>query len=217
MRHRREAARRLPVLGDGCRDLLDKLRLPITRRPCARAVIGADGRWGQCCGRGGMTAGETLVCPACRHEAGDCRCPPWVKEIPERLAPVSDLVPWEPEEGSPLDYSAEETGRPDTLLGRLLPGSAILDVPAVPDAVWGAGGDILWAAGQSLIIAGPDGVGKTTVAANLIQARLGLAKSVLDLPVRPGDRKHPGPAHGPSPAGHGSARPPVHRRRPGPP
>lgn len=75
-----------------------------------------------------------------------------------------------------------------TLLARLLPGGAILDVPPVPDAVWGDGADILWAAGQSLIIAGPDGVGKTTLAANVIQARLGLAKSVLDLPVKPGEQ-----------------------------
>jgi hypothetical protein len=52
MRRRREAARRLPILAGGDRDPLDKLRLPITRRPCARAVIGLDGQWHPCCGRG---------------------------------------------------------------------------------------------------------------------------------------------------------------------
>jgi hypothetical protein len=78
--------------------------------------------------------------------------------------------------------------RPATMLARLLPGGCILDVPAVPDAVWGAGADIIWAAGQSLIIAGPDGVGKTTLAGNLVQARLGLAKSVLGMPVMPGKK-----------------------------
>jgi replicative DNA helicase len=80
-------------------------------------------------------------------------------------------------------------GGPGTLLERLLPGGCILDVPAVPDAVWGDGEDILWAHGQSLIIAGPDGTGKTTLAGNLIQARLGLGPgTVLSQPVKPGER-----------------------------
>lgn len=79
--------------------------------------------------------------------------------------------------------------RPETLTARLLPGGRILDVPAVPDAVWGDGPDVLWAYGQAVIIAGPDGVGKTTVAGNLIEARLGLGTGeVLGLPVKPGDR-----------------------------
>ena len=49
-RRRGEAARRLPVLPSGHRDPLDELRRP-GRRPgrCARAVLGADGRWRQCC------------------------------------------------------------------------------------------------------------------------------------------------------------------------
>lgn len=75
------------------------------------------------------------------------------------------------------------------LAARLLRGGCILDVPAVPDAVWGDGHDVLWAVGQSLIIAGPDGVGKTTLAGNLIEARLGIGTgSVLGMPVKPGDR-----------------------------
>jgi hypothetical protein len=80
-------------------------------------------------------------------------------------------------------------GEPDTLAARLLPGGCILDVPAVPAAVWGDDDDILWAEGQSLIIAGPDGTGKTTLAGNLIHARLGLGTgTVLGLPVKPGSR-----------------------------
>ena len=76
-----------------------------------------------------------------------------------------------------------------SLLSRILPGGCILDVPAVPEAVWGHSEEILWAAGQSLILAGPDGVGKTTIAGNIVQARLGLGPgSVLGLPVAPGRR-----------------------------
>lgn len=100
------------------------------------------------------------------------------------------------EEGLPPEPEAEYGGGsgdraapPRTLLERLLPGGCILDVPAVPEAVWGDGPEILWAAGQALIVAGPDGVGKTTLAANLIRARLGLGDgSVLGLPVKPGSR-----------------------------
>ena len=79
--------------------------------------------------------------------------------------------------------------KPSTLLGHLLPGGCILDVPAVPDAVWGDSSDILWAQGQALIVAGPDGVGKTTLAGNLTQARLGCGTGeVLGLPIKPGKR-----------------------------
>jgi len=85
-----------------------------------------------------------------------------------------------------------DAGVPATLLARLRPGGCILDVPAVPDAVWGDGEDLLWAVDQSLIIAGPDGVGKTTLGGNLVQARLGASGgSVLGLPVKPGERNVP--------------------------
>jgi hypothetical protein len=50
MRRRRDASRRLPVLASGYHDPLDGLRRPV-RWPgwCCRAVLGADGRWRQCC------------------------------------------------------------------------------------------------------------------------------------------------------------------------
>ena len=95
------------------------------------------------------------------------------------------------ERESPDGIWSDEPVQPaqDTLFSRLLPGGCILDVPPVPDAVWGDGEDILWAKGQSLIIAGPDGVGKTTLAGNLVQARLGLGLGdVLGQPVKQGER-----------------------------
>jgi hypothetical protein len=82
----------------------------------------------------------------------------------------------------------EPSAAPDSLLGRLLPGGSILDEPSTPPAVWGKSESILWAAGESLIIAGPDGTGKTTLAGQLVRARLGLLPEVLGLPVIPGDR-----------------------------
>jgi hypothetical protein len=69
-----------------------------------------------------------------------------------------------------------------------LGGSFFHDVPAIPPAIWGLGGEIFWAQGESLIIAGPQGVGKTTLAHQVIRARLGLQETVLGYPVTPGKR-----------------------------
>lgn len=126
------------------------------------------------CGKRGLQADwpEEVACEGCSKAVPDCICPP------RPGYPIGQYAAAEPEPGMPA-----------TLLERLLPGGCILDVPAVPDAVWGDGEDLLWAVGQSLIIAGPDGTGKTTVAGNLIQARLGLGSgTVLGLPVTPGNR-----------------------------
>jgi len=72
---------------------------------------------------------------------------------------------------------------------RLMPGGILLDEPAVPPMVWGDGEAILWAEGESLIIAGPDGTGKTTLAGQLVRARLGIGDGyVLGMAVTPGKR-----------------------------
>jgi replicative DNA helicase len=57
-----------------------------------------------------------------------------------------------------------------------------LEVPAL----WGkAGGEVLWAPGESLMLVGPDGVGKTTLAQELMLARIGLLDELLSFPVAP--------------------------------
>ena len=72
---------------------------------------------------------------------------------------------------------------------RILAGGCILDEPETPPAVWGDGDSILWAEGESLIICGPDGTGKTTLAGHLVRARLGIGDDkVLGMPVTPGKR-----------------------------
>ncbi|ORA99870.1 AAA family ATPase [Mycobacterium mantenii] len=68
-------------------------------------------------------------------------------------------------------------------------GSFIFDEPADIPAVWGSGGQVLWAEGESLMIAGQQGLGKTTLAGRIVRARLGLGDgTVLGLPVAPTDR-----------------------------
>ena len=90
-------------------------------------------------------------------------------------------------------FSLEELipiGVDPDVAARLRHGGCILDAPRVPVAVWGDDEDIFWAQGQSLIIAGHDGTGKTTLAGNLVRARMGLGGGkVLGLPVRPGKRR----------------------------
>lgn len=75
------------------------------------------------------------------------------------------------------------------ITARIRRGGCILDAPRIPEPVWGKDEDLLWACGQALIVAGHDGTGKTTLAGNLIRARLGLPPgTVLGLPVTPGRR-----------------------------
>lgn len=92
-----------------------------------------------------------------------------------------DSIDW-----SDLEQAATPTPTEDSTSLFKPGGSFFLDVPQTPAAVWGEGGDVLWAEGEALLIAAPQGVGKTTLAHQLIRARIGLQDSVLGLPVAPG-------------------------------
>lgn len=62
--------------------------------------------------------------------------------------------------------------------------SFILDTPEQTPAVWGRDGEVLWASGESIMIVGPAGVGKTTLAGQLVRGLLGLDRAVLEWPVQ---------------------------------
>ena len=51
------------------------------------------------------------------------------------------------------------------------------------EPLWGTRGETAWAAGESLMIVGAPGVGKTTIAHQVILARIGLGGSALGMPV----------------------------------
>ncbi|MFD9485094.1 DnaB-like helicase N-terminal domain-containing protein [Streptomyces sp. NPDC059991] len=56
------------------------------------------------------------------------------------------------------------------------------------EPLWGTRDETAWASGESLMIVGAPGVGKTTLAHQVILARLGLGERVLGMPVAPGKR-----------------------------
>jgi len=75
---------------------------------------------------------------------------------------------------------------PDVWKSRLLPGgSFVLDQPREVPSLWGSGDRVLWARGESLMVVGPAGVGKSTLAQQVVIARVGITSTVLDLPVTP--------------------------------
>jgi replicative DNA helicase len=70
-----------------------------------------------------------------------------------------------------------------------LGGDFILDEPQIIPAVWGTGERVLWAEGEGVMITGHQGVGKTTVAQQLVLHRIGLRTGdFLGLPVSKSDR-----------------------------
>ncbi len=51
-----------------------------------------------------------------------------------------------------------------------------LDAPDRVEAVWGAGTTVLWPKGEPTMLYGPDGVGKTSVAQQIVKALLGIGR-----------------------------------------
>lgn len=103
----------------------------------------------------------------------------------EDRADGTDEPPWVDEHGhefgSPSARRAEVEAETPDLFKR--GGSLILDVPETPVAIWGDGEHVIWAEGEALMIAAPQGVGKTTVALQVVRARLGLQSKVLGYSV----------------------------------
>jgi replicative DNA helicase len=109
------------------------------------------------------------------------------------LAPLRERVngnghaegnPFEPDVpfGEP-DWIGEELPPPQHAQ-HLIDGAAfVFDEPEQVPALWGSSEQPGWAAGEGLMIVGPQGVGKTTLMQQLTLARVGLREHVLGMPV----------------------------------
>lgn len=62
-------------------------------------------------------------------------------------------------------------------------GSFVLDIPETPTSIWGDGESVIWAEGEACMITGGQGAGKTTLAMQVVRARLGLQDKVLGYSV----------------------------------
>ncbi|MFI6287239.1 DnaB-like helicase N-terminal domain-containing protein [Streptomyces sp. NPDC051018] len=66
--------------------------------------------------------------------------------------------------------------------------SFVTDTATDATPIWGEPGKAAWASGESLMLVGPPGVGKSTIAQQIVLSRLGLLSMVLDMPVQPGEK-----------------------------
>jgi hypothetical protein len=95
---------------------------------------------------------------------------------------VEEAPPWQPDEDRPSGSDVELTIAVNQARG--VTGGAVLDAPEEVVSVWGEGSRCLWAKGEPFIICGPDGVGKTTLAQQLVLHLTGtLNGGFLGLPV----------------------------------
>lgn len=80
----------------------------------------------------------------------------------------------------------EEEPPPERKASRAIEGGTfILDIPEGIPAVWGEGERVLWPQGESFILCGPSGVGKTTIAQQVVLGLLGIREDVLGFPIAP--------------------------------
>ena len=113
--------------------------------------------------------------------------------------PPGDKLDWIEAEGILLDiyrtmsvgtaYAEHETA--EQTFAFVPGGRFILDTEPNPEPLWGTGGDVLWASDEALIIAGGQGVGKTTLGQQLALGRCGFDEyaTLLGFPILPGARR----------------------------
>ncbi|ASZ74216.1 DNA primase/helicase [Mycobacterium phage Squint] len=179
--------RDLSLIGEGGRNsalnnaALKLGRLPISREDLRKLLIDA------CYSNGlvdddGLNSVEATIESA--FSKADRDGPRMIPERPDKPSPAS-----KPSE--PVKVSEDSPEPADNPFGDFPPidgADWMFDADDTPIQLWGEGDQILWAEGEALMIAGGMGLGKSTLAGQLLRAQLGLRDKVLDLPVVPVDR-----------------------------
>lgn len=83
----------------------------------------------------------------------------------------------------------DQRRRTNAQRGSIDAGSFVLDLPARLPALWGTSTHPAWVEGEGLMLVGPQGVGKTTIAQQLVLALAGLRSQVLGMNVKPAEGK----------------------------
>jgi DNA polymerase III delta prime subunit len=98
-------------------------------------------------------------------------------------ATATDPVPLE----KPTSTTEPASDEPQSLLqAKLRNGEEfILNIPEKVPTIWGNNEDALWIEGEALMIAGPPGVGKTTLTGQVLRGLLGLQQTVLGHDIEP--------------------------------
>ncbi|NMN94517.1 AAA family ATPase [Antrihabitans stalactiti] len=100
---------------------------------------------------------------------------------PSLYTPKGESVPTPLEATASVEPASEpaKSERPEFLDGA----EFVLDAPDIPPAWWGSGSMVLAARGESTMLCGSAGLGKTTIEAQLVRASLGFTNEVLGQPV----------------------------------
>lgn len=104
------------------------------------------------------------------------------------LADKEDVTDWlEQHTSQELEELAHQaTDDPEPTEFDLSPGDIIFTIPLEVESIWGNGQESLWARGEPLMIYGPTGIGKTTLAGRLLLSLIGVDSSeLLGYPVTP--------------------------------
>lgn len=118
---------------------------------------------------------------ATRHDIAQLRAREMQKDMIDTPAPPTweQAVFW-----GDSDHEDETADTEADPVWHTLDGASfILDQPADIPAIWGGGDQVLWADGEALMIAGGQGLGKTTLAGQLLRGLLGLEATVLGHPI----------------------------------
>jgi replicative DNA helicase len=167
----------------------------------ATCNIGGAGKWRDT--HSGWLSGAEKVFIIADNDAPGLKHAEAVRESVRRICPEVRVAVFTPRRGkditehllfggklSELDRVADPSGDSDGVTADEIDGwpfvdadSFVFDTPDEVPAIWGTDGKkVLWAKGQGLIVLAPQGVGKTTLALRLVEARLGLSEEVLEIP-----------------------------------